>query len=67
MIERGLTSEGRCDDTSKIARARIHKYSIQTVPAIELLAQRGNMIGISAHRQAEEVRNDIFYKLDALI
>lgn len=67
MVHRALRGQGRPDDTTKIARARIYKYGVQTVPVIELLAQRGNMIGVSAHQGAEEVRDAIFEKLDRLV
>ena len=56
----------RPDDTAKVVKTRLKNYNEQTAPLVDYYKSRNAVYDIDANGDAEEVRDQIFSKLDPL-
>jgi adenylate kinase len=56
----------RPDDTAEVVKTRLKNYNEQTVPLVDYYESRNTVYTIDANGDAEEVRDQIFSKLDPL-
>jgi adenylate kinase len=62
----GSTLVQRPDDTAEVVKTRLKNYNEQTAPLVDYYEGRNTVYTIDANGDAEEVRNEIFSKLDPL-
>ncbi len=58
-LQRRAEEEGRADDTPEAIRTRLALYREQTEPLVEYYRVRGNLVGVRADRQVQEVFAEI--------
>ena len=56
----------RPDDTAEVVKTRLKNYNEQTAPLVDYYKRRNTVYDIDANGDAEEVRDQIFSKLDPL-
>ena len=56
----------RPDDTVEVVKTRLKNYNELTAPLVEYYKKKNNVFSIKADGQAEEVKQQIFSKLDPL-
>jgi adenylate kinase len=57
----------RPDDTPKVVANRLETYHRQTEPLVDYYKNNGTVFDIDADRGADEVKTNLFEKLDALV
>ena len=57
----------RPDDTVEVVANRLETYHRQTEPLVDYYKNNGTVFDIEADRSADEVKTDLFEKLDALV
>jgi adenylate kinase len=57
----------RPDDTTEVVANRLETYHQQTEPLVDYYKNNGTVFDIKADRSADEVKTDLFDKLDALV
>ena len=57
----------RPDDTTEVVANRLETYHRQTEPLVDYYKNNGTVFDIEADRSADEVKADLFEKLDALV
>ncbi len=57
----------RPDDTTEVVANRLETYHRQTEPLVDYYKNNGTVFDIEADRSADEVKTDLFEKLDALV
>jgi adenylate kinase len=57
----------RPDDTLEVVANRLETYHQQTEPLVDYYKNNGTVFDIDADRSADEVKADLFEKLDALV
>ena len=57
----------RPDDTAEVVANRLETYHRQTEPLVDYYKNNGTVFDIEADRSADEVKADLFEKLDALV
>jgi adenylate kinase len=57
----------RPDDTPEVVANRLETYHRQTEPLVDYYKNNGTVFDIDADRGADEVKTDLFEKLDALV
>jgi adenylate kinase len=57
----------RPDDTTEVVANRLETYHQQTEPLVDYYKNNGTVFDIKADRSADEVKTDLFDKLDTLV
>jgi adenylate kinase len=57
----------RPDDTAEVVANRLKTYHQQTEPLVDYYKNNGNVYDVKADRDPDEVKTDIFKKLDSLV
>jgi adenylate kinase len=63
----GATLIQRPDDTPEVIANRLETYHRQTEPLVDYYKNNGTVFDIDADRSADEVKTELFQKLDALV